>query len=100
MSKLAIDSNAKPIQVLRPFDNQVVTVTATSAQSTAIPVNCRVARLVATVGCFYTVKSATATNQEIYLPANTVEYIHVYTGDQIAVISNGTDGNLFITEMY
>lgn len=100
MSKLAIDSNAKPIQVMRPLTTQLVSVTATSAQSTAIPADCRVIRVVSSVACFVSLKNATATNQEIYLPANTVEYYHVYAGDQVAVISAGTDGTLFITEMY
>jgi hypothetical protein len=100
MSKLAIDANAKPIQVMRPATNQVVSVTATSAQSTAVPVDCRVIRIVSTVACYYTLDSATATNQSIFLPANSLEFLHVYAGDQVAVISDGTDGSMFITEMY
>ena len=100
MSKLAIDANAKPIQCLRPQTTDVVSVTTSSAQSSAVPANCRVLRLVANVDCFYTVASATATDQDVFLPSGVIEYIHVYEGDRVAVLAATIDGSLYVTEMY
>lgn len=100
MSKLAIDANAKPIQVMRPQATERVSVSGTSAQSTAIPANCRVIRIISSTDCFYTLDSTTATSSDAWLPAGVVEYIHVYEGDQIAVIQEFGAGYLYITEMY
>lgn len=99
MTTLAIDANSKPIPVVRPSTVITVATSGTSAQSSAIGANCRVARIVCTEDCHYTF-GATATTSDSFLPAGVVEYVHVYGGDQIAVIQNSTAGTLFITEMY
>jgi hypothetical protein len=99
MSKMAIDSNSKPIQVLRPNSTDTVSITASSAQSTAISAGCRVLRLVSDTDCHYTLTSGTATTSDVFLPSLAVEYVHVYEGDQVAVIRNAADGTLYVTEM-
>ena len=69
MSRLARDSGAAPIQCLRPGAAQTVTV------------------------------SGTATTSDYYIPANTVEFIHTYTGDTISFITDGTSGTAYVSEM-
>jgi hypothetical protein len=100
MSKLAIDKNAKPIQVLRPGTTQTVNIRSTSnTTSSGASTGCRVVRLATDIDCFYVVGS-TATTSDIYLPAGTVEYIHVFEGDNVSVIRSTADGTLYVTEMF
>ena len=98
MSKLARDVNTKAIQVLRPSTVSKVSVSGTAASATAIGANIRVARLVATTDCFYSV-DGTATTSSSYLPANAIEYIHVYEGDVVSTITEGNTGSIFVTSM-
>lgn len=98
MSTLTIDANAKPIQVLRPTTVSKVSISGTAASATAIAANVRVARLVSTVDCFYSV-TGTATTSSNYLPANAIEYIHVYEGDTVSTITDGGSGSIFVTSM-
>lgn len=98
MSKLAIDVNAKPVQVLRPSTVSKVSISGTAAASSAIAANIRVARLVSTVDCYYSV-DGTATTSSTYLPANAIEYIHVYEGDTVSTITDGGTGSIFVTSM-
>jgi hypothetical protein len=98
MSKLAIDVNAKPVQVLRPSTVSKVSISGTAASSSAIAANIRVARLVSTVDCYYSV-DGTATTSSTYLPANAIEYIHVYEGDTVSTITDGGTGSIFVTSM-
>lgn len=99
MSKLAIDRNAKGIQVLRPASTDTVSVSNTAASSSAISAEVRVARLMCTVDCHYTL-DGTATTSECPLPAGAVEFIHVYEGDTISFISSDTStGTAYVTEM-
>lgn len=98
MSKMAIDANAKPIQVLRPTDTYTVSVSGAAASSSAITANARVARIIATAPVFYSV-SGTATTTSAYLPAEAIEYIHVYEGDTISFITSGSTGVAYVTEM-
>ena len=98
MSKLARDVNTKAIQVLRPSTVSKVSISGTAASSSAIAANIRVARIVSTSDCFYSVEG-TATTSSSYLPANSIEYIHVYEGDTISVITSGTTGSAYITSM-
>lgn len=98
MSKLAKDTNRNAIQVLRPDVVEVESISGSAAAATAITAETRVVRLVSTVDCFYSV-TGTATTSSNYLPANTIEYIHVYTGDVVSTITSGGTGSIFITSM-
>ena len=98
MSTLTIDANAKPIQVLRPTTVSVVSLSGTAASATAIATRIRVARIVSDTDCFYSV-TGTATTSSSYLPANAIEYVHVYTGDTVSVITSGSSGSAYITSM-
>ena len=98
MSTLTIDANAKPIQVLRPTTVSVVSLSGSAASATAIAAGIRVARIVSDTDCFYSV-TGTATTSSSYLPANAIEYIHVFTGDTVSVITSGSSGSAYITSM-
>lgn len=97
MSRLAVDENAKPIQVLTPTVTYAPTISG-SASTPAVIVNGRVARLVTTVPSHYKV-NATATTADAYLPSDCIEYIHVYAGDTISFITSGSAGIAYVTEM-
>jgi len=98
MSKMAIDANAKPIQVLRPTTTSTVNVSGSAASASAISANARVARIITTAPVFYSV-TGTATTSSAYLPSETIEYIHVYEGDVISFITSGSTGVAYVTEM-
>lgn len=102
MSKLTIDTNSKPIQVLRPDNVRVVDISGTAA-SAGLPFDSevRVARIVATADCHYRVGEGTtaATVNNNFLPANTVEYIHIYDDDRISLITSGATGKAYVTAM-
>lgn len=97
MSKLAIDVNAKGIQCLRPNITDDVAVSGTAASATAVSANARVVRIVADVAIHYSL-SGTATTADVYLPADTIEFIHVYAGDVVSMIA-GSAGTAYVTEM-
>ena len=96
MSRLARDTGAAPIQVLRPGDAQTVSVSGTAASSTSLTQ--RVTRIIATVNVHISVEG-TATTSDYFLPANTIEYIHTYNGDTISFITDGTSGTAYVSEM-
>lgn len=96
MTKLAIDTNAKPIQVVRPTTAQNVAISGTAASATAVTQ--RVCRVVSTVDCFYSL-IGTATVASTLLPAFSVEFVHTYDGDVFSVITSGASGSINITEM-
>ncbi len=98
MSKLARDVNTKAIQVLRPSTVSKVSTSDTAASSSAIDANIRVARIISDSDCFYSVEG-TATTSSSYLPANAIEYIHVYEGDTVSVILASGTGSAYITSM-
>ena len=98
MSTLTIDANAKPIQVLRPTTVSVVSLSGSAASATATAAGIRVARIVSDTDCFYSV-TGKATTSSSYLPANAIEYIHVFTGDTVSVITSGSSGSAYITSM-
>jgi hypothetical protein len=81
MSRLAKDSNSAPIQCLRPGATQTVSVS-----------------IVATVDVHISV-SGTATTSDYYIPSNTVEFIHTYSGDTISFITGGSTGTAYVSEM-
>jgi hypothetical protein len=97
MSKLARDVNTKAIQVLRPSTVSKVSTSGTPPSS-AIAANIRVARIISTVDCFYKI-AGPSTTSDAFLPANTIEYVHVYEGDNIAFITAGGTGSAYVTDM-
>jgi hypothetical protein len=99
MSTLTIDSNAKPIQVLRPLSTSTRSLSGTAASATAISAASRVARIVATTDCFYNVTTTATVSNSVYLPAGTVEFVHVFAGDTISFITSGATGTAYISEM-
>lgn len=98
MTTLTIDKNAKPIQVLRPTTVSKVSISGTAASATAVAGGVRVVRLVSTVDCYYSVEG-TATTSSNYLPANAIEYVHVFGGDTVSTITDGGTGSIFVTSM-
>ena len=98
MSSLTLDKNKKPVQVLRPTTVSVVSLSGSAASATAVTGDIRVARIVSDTDCFYSV-TGTATTSSSYLPANAIEYVHVFTGDTVSVITSGSSGSAYITSM-
>jgi hypothetical protein len=96
MTKLAIDTNAKPIQVVRPTTAQNVSISGAAASASAVTT--RVCRIVSTVDCFYSLVG-TATTASTFIPAYTIEFVHTYDGDVFSVITSGTSGTFNITQM-
>lgn len=102
MSKLAIDSNAKPIQALRPSAaTRVLSISGTATSGAAFADNVRVARIVATTDCFYRLVpvGGNATVNNAFLPANTIEYIHILEDDTVSLITSGSTGTAYVTAM-
>ena len=97
MSTLAKDGNSKAIQVLRPSTTSTVNLSASAASASAIG-DARVARIVANDDCFYSV-TGTASTVSAYLPANTIEYVHVFAGDTVSFITAGNSGIAYVSEM-
>lgn len=84
---------------------QLAYTSSTSSASSAFGSQTRQIRLVSTSACHYAIGSS-ATTTDVFLPANTIEYITVTPGQTIAAIrasSNGlitaTDGTLHVTEL-
>jgi hypothetical protein len=98
MTKLALDRNAKPIQVLRPGETTVLSVSGTATNTSVITGDIRVVRIVSGVDCFFSIND-TATTSDVFLPANNVEYIHIYDHDYVSVITSGATGSAYITRM-
>ncbi len=96
MTRLAIDTNAKPIQVVRPNTAQNVAISGAAASASAVTT--RVSRIVSTVDCFYSLVG-TATTASTLLPAYSVEFVHTYDGDVFSVITSGASGTFNITQM-
>lgn len=96
MTKLAVDTNAKPIQVVRPTTAQHVAISDTAVNATAVAT--RVSRIVATVDCFYSLVG-TASASSTFLPANAVEFVHTYEGDVFSIIAPSGAGSFNITQM-
>lgn len=101
MAKLGRDRAGNVIQAIRPGTTTVQVFGDTSALiSIAAPgSNPRMFRVVATAACHIAVGvSPVATVNDMYLPAEVVEFIWLVPKDNIAVIQNLIDGTLFVTE--
>jgi hypothetical protein len=103
MSKLARDDNGQLTQIYSLGTTQVMTVTASSVQSTAIASDCTIIRLAngSAAHCHF----ATGTNPTAslttspMLPANSITYIKVNGGDKVAVIRGATATDVSITQV-
>ena len=103
MSKLTRDDNGQIATFGRMGTTQVMTVTASSVQSTAVAANCTIVRLSNTnaAPAFFSIganPTATTTTSAM-LPANAVEYVEVTGGDKIAVIRGATATDVSITQI-
>lgn len=96
MVSLARDNRNDGIQVLRPSTSSTVSLSATTAASSAV--SSSVIRLISTVDCFINLDAA-ATASSMFFPADSVEYIEVGVGETINAITSGATGTLYITEM-
>jgi len=82
---------------------QVMTVTGTSAQSTAIASDCTIIRLAngSAAQCHFEIgtnPTATLTTSAM-LPANSVQFIKVAGGSKVAVIRGATATDVSITQI-
>jgi hypothetical protein len=103
MSKLTRDDNGQIATFGRMGTTQVMTVTASSVQSTAVAANCTIVRLSNTnaAPAFFSIganPTATTTTSAM-LPANAIEYVEVTGGDKIAVIRGATATDVSITQI-
>jgi hypothetical protein len=81
-----------------PGSSQYVTVAGSSDSSTEL--DCTIVRLVTDTDCFVKIAqgSATASSNDMFMLANTVEYFGCSPGDVVAVIQSSSGGTLYITE--
>jgi|TARA_E500000318_G_scaffold30931_1_gene30668 hypothetical protein len=74
--------------------------TGTADQSAAFASGIHHIRIVATSDCHYAIgANPTATANDTYLPADTVEKIRVNQGEKISVVQNSAGGDAFITSL-
>jgi len=103
MSKVQFDENGQITNIYALGTTQVMTVTASSVQSTAFAAGCTIIRLASASGAhlhFAVGSNPTASlTTSPMLPPNTVEYIKVNGGDKIAVIRGGTAVDVSITQI-
>jgi len=83
---------------LRPKSTSKVTMSGSSAQSSAIGANIQYVRLAADAACHYEIGvNPTATTSTVYLPANEIEIIKISEGEKVAGIC--ASGNLYVTSL-
>jgi hypothetical protein len=103
MSKVQYDENGQITNIYALGTTQVMTVTASSVQSTAFAAGCTIIRLASASGAhlhFAIGANPTASlTTSPMLPPNTIEYIKVNGGDKIAVIRGGTAVDVSITQI-
>jgi hypothetical protein len=103
MSKVQFDENGQITNIYALGTTQVMTVTASSVQSSAVAAGCTIIRLAnsSTAHAHFAIGSnptASLTTSPM-LPANAVEYIKVNGGDKVAVIRGGTATDVSITQV-
>ena len=96
--RLRTDDNGNPVQVLKPISTEKLSISGSAASGAALASTTTVLRLIATLDCYYSL-DGTATTSSVYLPAGTIEYIGVENADTLSVITGGSTGSMFITEM-
>ena len=103
MSRLARDDFGQLTQIYAFGTTQVMTVSASSVQSTAIASNCTIIRLAngSAAQCHFEIGSnpTASLTTSAMLPANAIEYIKVTGGDKVAVIRNATATDVSITQI-
>ena len=103
MSKLFRDDNGQLTTFGALCTTQVMTVTASSVQSTAVGAGVTILRLANGAGshCHFQIGSnptASLTTSPT-LPANAIEYVACSPGDKVAVIRSGTATDVSITQI-
>lgn len=93
-------SKAPIAAIYRMGRSENITVSGTAANNaTALNTTGSLIRIVSTTACYYKIGvSAIATTSNVYLPADTVEYVGYNGGEHISVIQASTGGTLNITE--
>ena len=103
MSRLARDDFGQLAQIYAFGTTQVMTVSASSVQSTAIASNCTIIRLAngSAAQCHFEIGSnpTASLTTSAMLPANAVDYIRVTGGDKVAVIRGATATDVSITQI-
>ena len=103
MSKLFRDDNGQLTTFGVLGTTQVMTVSATSVQSTAVGAGVTMLRLANGGGshCHFAIgasPTASLTTSPM-LPANSIEYVACASGDKVAVIRGGTATDVSITQI-
>ncbi len=103
MSKLSRDDNGQLTIFGALGTTQVMTVSATSVQSTAVGAGVTILRLAngSAAHCHFAIgasPTASLTTSPM-LPANAVEYVACASGDKVAVIRNATATDISITQI-
>ena len=103
MSKLSRDDNGQVTIFGALGTTQVMTVSATSVQSTAVGAGVTILRLAnsSTAHCHFAIgasPTASLTTSPM-LPANAVEYVACASGDKVAVIRGATATDVSITQI-
>ena len=103
MSKLSRDDNGQLTIFGALGTTQVMTVTASSVQSTAVATGVTILRLAngSAAHCHFAIgASPTASvTTSAMLPANAVEYVACAGGDKVAVIRGATATSVSITQI-
>lgn len=82
--------------------SQTVTISGTSAQSSAVGTYTFVVRLISTTDCYVAFASnPTATTSDMFIPGDKIErFFRIRPGDKIAAIQDSAGGTLYITEVF
>jgi len=103
MSKLFRDDNGQLTTFGALGTTQVMTVSATSVQSTAVATGVTMLRLANSGGahCHFAIGSnpTASITTSAMLPTNCIEYVACASGDKVAVIRNATATDVSITQI-
>ena len=103
MSKLARDDFGQLTQIYALGTTQVMTVSATSAQSNAIASDCTIIRLAngSAAHCHFEIGSnpTASLTTSAMLPANAVQFVKVAGGSKVALIRGATATDVSITQI-
>jgi hypothetical protein len=101
-TQLFQDGNKNAVQALRPGEAQSVSYSGTSVQTSALPADARIVRVVTTTGAYISIgENPTATAQSTYMPPSIPEYFVLDGPSQkkVAVIQAAAAGTLNVTVM-
>lgn len=97
------DGNVNSFQAILPGTSQAVSVSGSSAQSSALTSGASIMRLVSTTDCYVAFgTNPTATTSSLFLPANVPEYFGIPSSNQnetwkVAVIQSTASGTLNVS---